>query len=98
MTMDSDRIITPDPNLFSAGRGVSERGEDSVDINAAVELIDCRRSSGAGTQRHPRVHSGGRVRGHDRPRPQHLRDPTAEISASEVLRTVFDGLTVYGVA
>ncbi len=39
MTIGSDWIITPDPNLFPALQGILERGAESVDLADAIEMM-----------------------------------------------------------
>jgi predicted amidohydrolase YtcJ len=95
MTIGSDWIITPDPNLFPAVQGMLQRPQESVDIATAVELLTL---------------GGARVIGSDHQRgsitvgksadfivlDRNLFDvPTDEIGGTTVLRTVFEGRTVY---
>ncbi|ANW67266.1 hydrolase [Mycobacterium sp. djl-10] len=95
MTIGSDWIITPDPNLFPALQGMLDKGNSSVDLETAVRLL---------TIEGARVVGRGEVQGSitvgksadmivlDRP----IFDvPITEVGETRVLRTVFEGRTVY---
>lgn len=95
MTVGSDWIITPNPNLFPGLQGMLQRGENSIDLPTAVELLTL---------------GGARVVGRDdrsgSVEPGKSADlivldrnlfdiPTDEIGAAIVVRTIFEGQTVY---
>ncbi|MBY6412843.1 amidohydrolase [Rhodococcus sp. BP-252] len=95
MTIGSDWIITPDPNLFPALQGMLDKGESSVDLETAIRLL---------TIEGARVVGRAETRGSitpgksadmivlDRP----IFDiPITEVGDTRVLRTVFEGTTVY---
>lgn len=95
MTVGSDWIITPDPNLFPAVQGMLERGNESVDLATVIEILTI---GGA------RVVGRGEVQGSisvgksadlivlDR---NLFEVPTGEIGATTVVQTIFEGRAVY---
>ncbi|UOT03258.1 amidohydrolase [Rhodococcus opacus] len=95
MTVGSDWIITPDPNLFPAVQGMLQRQENSVDIATVVGMLTL---------------GGAKVVGRDRSQgsitvgksadlivlDRNILDvPTDEVGGTEVLTTIFEGRTVY---
>jgi len=95
VTIGSDWIITPDPNLFPALQGVLERGHESVDVATALRMM-----TSAGADAVGMSHEFGTIA------PGQLADfivldrdpfavPTAAIGATRVLRTFFEGRCVY---
>lgn len=97
-TIGSDWILTPDPNLFPALQGVLERGEESLPLERALELMTI---------------EGARVVGRDRNAGSLEVGKTADVivldrdltgvqpdqvGATEVLLTLFEGRPVHQAA
>lgn len=95
MTIGSDWIITPNPNLFPALQGMLQRGSESLDLTTAVQLLTLDGAKVVG-QAHRRGSISPGKSGDlivlDR---NIFKVPTDEISATRVLRTVFEGRTVF---
>lgn len=95
VTIGSDWIITPDPNLFPALQGVIERGKESVDLTTALEMMTI-----AGARAVGRDDQIGSIRaGKSADFIVLDRDlfavPLGEVGGTKVLRTVFEGRTVF---
>ncbi|MFE5699839.1 amidohydrolase [Rhodococcus koreensis] len=95
MTVGSDWIITPNPNLFPALQGMLQRGDEAVDLATAVYLMTL---------------GGARVVGRDHVQgtitPGKSGDlivldrnifevPSEHVGSTQVLRTLFEGRTVF---
>ncbi|UOT03270.1 amidohydrolase [Rhodococcus opacus] len=95
MTVGSDWIITPDPNLFPAVQGMLQRQENSVDLATAVELLTIGGARVVGRDHHRGSITAGKsadliVLDRDL-----FEIPVDEVGGTQVLRTVFEGRTVY---
>ncbi|TDD87746.1 amidohydrolase [Saccharopolyspora karakumensis] len=95
MTIGSDWIITPNPNLFPALQGMLQRGPESIDLTTAVQLLTL-----GGAQ----VVGRAQLRGSISPGKSAdlivldrniFEIPTDQIGTTRVLRTVFEGRTVF---
>ena len=95
LTVGTDWVVTPTPNLFPALEGMLDRGDESIDLPAALRALTINGAFAVGRE----ASSGSLQEGKyadfivlDR----NLFDiPTADISETSVLRTVFEGRTVY---
>ncbi|MDN3460711.1 amidohydrolase [Rhodococcus sp. APC 3903] len=95
MTIGSDWIITPNPNLFPALQGMLERGDDSVELETAIELLTLEGAKvvGCGDSRGSiEVGKSADMIVLDR---NIFDGPTGDVGETRVLRTVFEGRTVY---
>lgn len=95
MTVGSDWIITPDPNLFPALQGMLQRGEQSVQLAEALRAMTLEgvRAVGRADDRGSlQVGKSADFIVLDR----NLFDvPVEDIGATMVVRTVFEGETVF---
>lgn len=95
VTIGSDWIITENPNLFPALQGMLDRGEESVDLATALEMMTLAGARAIGLDHRIGSLAPGKSADFivlDRP----LFDvPLAQIGATRVLRTVFEGKTVH---
>lgn len=95
MTVGSDWIITPNPNLFPGLQGMLQRGAESVELDAALRLMTAGGAAAVG-----RADAGGTIAVGktadlivlDR---NLFQIPVDEIGTTQVLRTVFEGVTVF---
>ncbi|MDR7304079.1 amidohydrolase [Haloactinomyces albus] len=95
MTVGSDWIITANPNLFPALQGMLQRGEEAVDLATAVELMTlggARVIGRANRQGSVQVGKSADLIVLDR---NIFEVPADEIGETRVLRTLFEGRTVY---
>lgn len=95
MTVGSDWIITPSPNLFPPLQGMLQRDAESVDLAYALRLVTVEGARAIG-----RANSQGSLeKGKSADfivLDQNLFDiPVDDIGRTRVLRTVFEGRTVY---
>ena len=95
MTMGSDWIITKDPNLFPALQGMLQHGRQAVNLAEALEAMTIAGAHAIGRQDTQGSLEPGKSADFivlDR----HLFDvPVEDIGATQVMRTVFEGTTVY---
>lgn len=95
MTVGSDWIITPDPNLFPALQGMLQHGAESIDLDTAIEAMTL---SGARAvnqdERRGSLEVGKSADFIVLDRDIFTVD-TSDIGSTEVLRTVFEGETVF---
>ncbi len=95
LTIGTDWVVTPTPNLFPPLEGMLDRGDESIDLPAALRAMTL---NGAYAVNRDTI-SGSLEQGKfadfivlDR----NLFDiPVSEISKTRVLRTVFEGTTVF---
>lgn len=95
MTVGSDWIITPDPNLFPALQGMLQRQENSVDIATAVELLTLGGAKVVGRERTQGSITVGKSADLIVLDRNIIEVPADEVGATTVLRTIFEGRTVY---
>ena len=95
LTVGTDWVVTPTPNLFPALEGMLDRGDESIDLPAALQAMTLNGAFATGREASSGSLEAGKYANFivlDR----NLFDiPTAEISETRVLRTVFEGKTVY---
>ncbi|WP_040784441.1 amidohydrolase [Rhodococcus ruber] len=95
MTIGSDWIITPNPNLFPALQGMLQHGPESVDLTTAVQLLTVGGAKAVGRDHLQGTITVGKSADLivlDR----NIFDiPTEQIGSTEVLRTIFEGRTVF---
>ena len=95
LTVGTDWVVTPTPNLFPALEGMLDRGDESIDLPAALRALTINGAFAVGREASSGSLQEGKyadfiVLDHN------LFDiPTADISEMRVLRTVFEGRTVY---
>lgn len=95
MTVGSDWIITPDPNLFPALQGMIQHGAESIDLDTAIEAMTL---SGARAVNRAE-HRGSLEPGKSADFIVLDRDiftiDSNDIGDTRVMRTVFEGETVF---
>ena len=95
LTIGTDWVVTPTPNLFPALEGMLDRGDESIDLAAALRAMTLNGAFAAGWEGSSGSLQAGKYANFvvlDR----NLFDiPVSAISETQVLRTVFEGRTVY---
>jgi predicted amidohydrolase YtcJ len=95
VTIGSDWILTDSPNLFPALGGMLDRGEESVSLEDAIEMMTIAgtRAVGMGHQRGSL--EVGKMADFIVLDQDLFEVPVSKIGETRVLRTVFEGSTVY---
>ncbi len=95
LTIGTDWVVTPTPNLFPALEGMLDRGDESIELPTALRAMTL---NGAYAVNRDTM-SGSLEQGKSADfivLDRNLFDiPVSEISETRVLRTVFEGSTVY---
>ena len=95
LTIGTDWVVTPTPNLFPALEGMLDRGDESIDLPAALRAMTFNGAYAVGRE----TVSGSLEQGKSADfivLDRNLFDiPVPEISETRVLRTVFEGRTVF---
>ncbi len=95
LTVGTDWVVTPTPNLFPALEGMLDRGDESIELPVALQAMTLNGAYAAGRDASRGSLQEGKYANFimlDR----NLFDiPMEEISETRVLRTVFEGRTVY---
>ncbi len=98
LTIGTDWVVTPTPNLFPALEGMLDRGDESIDLPSALQAMTLNGAYAVNRETALGSLEPGKSADFivlDR----NLFDiPVAEISETRVLRTVFEGRVVYDVA
>ncbi|MBG6120430.1 MULTISPECIES: amidohydrolase [unclassified Sphingobium] len=95
VTIGSDWIITPDPNLFPALQGVVERGEESVDLATALKMMTIAGATAVGMEEQIGSVSPGKSADFIVLDRDLFSISSSEIGDTKVLLTVFEGRTVF---
>ena len=95
LTVGTDWVVTPTPNLFPALEGMLDRGDESIELPVALQAMTINGAFAVGREASRGSLQAGKYANFivlDR----NLFDiPLDEISDTRVLRTVFEGRTVY---
>ena len=95
LTIGTDWVVTPTPNLFPALEGMLDRGDESIDLPAALRAMTLNGAYAVGRD----TVSGSLEQGKSADfiiLDRNLFDiSVSEISETRVLRTVFEGKTVF---
>ena len=95
MTIGSDWIITPNPNLFPALQGMLQHGEESVDLATAVALLTIGGAKVIGRDRMQGTITTGKSADLIVLDRNIFEIPIDQIGTTQVLRTIFEGRTVF---
>ncbi len=95
LTIGTDWVVTPTPNLFPALEGMLDRGDESIDLPTALRAMTLNGAYAVGRE----TSSGSLEQGKSADfivLDQNLFEiPVSEISETRVLMTVFEGSSVY---
>ncbi|MFF4692327.1 amidohydrolase [Streptomyces sp. NPDC001307] len=98
VTVGSNWIITENPNLFPALQGLLEHGEEKVDLATALHLMTLAGAEAVGMAERIGSLRPGKSADFIVLDRNLFRVPVAEVGATEVLLTVFEGRPVYRAA
>ncbi|AMM30783.1 Hydrolase [Sinomonas atrocyanea] len=95
MTVGSDWIITSDPNLFPALQGMVQRQGEAVDLDYALRAMTIEGARAIGRESEQGSLEPGKSADFIVLDRNLFQIPTDEIGGTRVLRTVFEGRTVF---
>ncbi|WP_262107487.1 amidohydrolase [Arthrobacter sp. Marseille-P9274] len=95
MTVGSDWIITENPNLFPGLQGMLEHGVESIDLPRAIHAVTLAGAKAVNRAGHQGSLEAGKTADFIVLDRNLFEVPVQEIGGTEVLRTVFEGRTVY---
>ena len=95
MTVGTDWVVTPTPNLFPALEGMLDRGDESIDLESALRTITINGAISLGWQASAGSLEAGKYADFIVLDRNLLEIPSADISETKVLKTVFEGAVVY---
>ncbi|MCZ2811651.1 amidohydrolase [Modestobacter sp. VKM Ac-2979] len=95
LTVGSDWIITPDPNLFPALQGMLQRRDQSVDLEYALRALTIAGAEAVGRAERQGSIEPGKSADFIVLDRNLLEVDADEIGGTQVLRTVFEGRTVF---
>ena len=95
MTVGSDWIITESPNLFPGLQGMLEHGSEAVGLAEAIKAITLSGARAVGREDRQGTLSPGKTADFIVLDRNLFEVPKTEIGSTQVLRTVFEGETVY---
>ncbi len=95
LTVGTDWVVTPTPNLFPALEGMLDRGDESIDLPAALRAMTINGAFAVGRETSRGSLEQGKSADFIVLDRNLFEIPTAEISETRVLRTVFEGRNVF---
>ncbi|MFL1453976.1 amidohydrolase [Marinobacter sp. GN3S48] len=95
ITIGSDWIITPDPNLFPALQGMLERGDESVDLRKALRMMTLDGARAVGQEKQIGSLEVGKAADFIILDRNLFEIPTSDVGETRVLSTYFAGDRVY---
>jgi predicted amidohydrolase YtcJ len=98
LTVGSDWIITPDPNLFPALQGMLQRRDQSVDLEYALNALTIEGARAVGRADRQGSIEPGKSADFIVLDRNLLEVDTDDIGETQVLRTIFEGRTVFEAA
>ncbi len=95
LTVGTDWVVTPTPNLFPALEGMLDRGDESIDLPVALRAMTLNGAFAAGWEGSSGSLQAGKYANFIVLDRNLFGIPTEDISEVRVLRTVFEGRSVY---
>lgn len=95
MTIGSDWIATETPNLFPALQGMLDRGAESVPLETALEMMTIAGAKAVGIDQRTGSLEVGKLPNFIVLDRNLFEIPVTDIGGTNVLRTVFEGRTVF---
>jgi predicted amidohydrolase YtcJ len=95
MTVGSDWVVTPTPNLFPGLQGMLLRGEESVDLASALRMLTINGAISLGWDKTQGSLERGKLATFIVLDRNLFEVPATDVGATRVLRTVFEGRTVF---
>ena len=95
LTVGTDWVVTPTPNLFPALEGMLDRGDESIDLPVALRAMTINGAIAVGKETSSGSLQAGKYADFIVLDRNLFEIPTEDISEVRVLRTVFEGRTVF---
>ena len=95
LTVGTDWVVTPTPNLFPALEGMLDRGDESIELPVAVQAMTINGAVAVGKEKASGSLEEGKYANFIVLDRNMFEIPIADISETRVLRTVFEGGTVF---
>lgn len=95
LTVGSDWVVTPTPNLFPGLQGILLRGEESVDLAAALRMLTLNGAISIGSETTQGSIERGKLANFIVLDRNLFEVPATDVAETRVLRTVFEGKVVY---
>ncbi len=95
MTMGSDWVVTPSPNLFPGLQGILLRGDESIDLVSALKMMTINGAISVGWKKTQGSIEPGKVASFIVLDRNLFEIPLTDIAETRVLKTVFEGKVVY---
>ena len=95
MTVGSDWVVTPTPNVFPGLQGMLLRGEESIDLVSALRMLTINGAIAVGWQDTQGSIEQGKIANFIVLDRNLFEVPATEVGETKVLKTVFEGKVVY---
>ena len=95
MTVGTDWVVTPTPNLFPGLQGMLLRGDESIDLETALRMLTINGAIAVGWEKTHGSLEPGKAANFIVLDRNLFEIPAAEVSETKVLKTVFEGAVVY---
>lgn len=95
MTVGSDWVVTPTPNLFPGLQGMLLRGEESIELASALRMLTINGAISLGWEKTQGSIERGKLANFIVLDRNLFEVPATDVSETRVLRTVFEGRVVY---
>ena len=97
LTIGSDWVVLPEPNLFPALAGMLDHGDESLQLDEAIKAMTLNGAISMGTQKQNGSIETGKIADMIVLDRNLFETPVPEIANTQVLETVFEGRVVYQV-
>ena len=95
MTVGTDWVVTPTPNLFPGLKGMLLREDESIDLASALRMLTINGAIAVGWEKTQGSLEPGKVANFIVLDRNLFEIPAAEVSETRVLKTIFEGKVVY---
>jgi len=97
LTIGSDWVVLPEPNLFPALAGVLDHGDESLNLDEAIRAMTLNGAISMGTEKQSGSIETGKIADMIVLDRMLFETPVADIANTRVLETIFEGRVVYQV-
>jgi hypothetical protein len=95
MTVGTDWVVTPTPNLFPGLQGMLLRGDESIDLPSALRMLTINGAIALGWEKTQGSLEPGKLANFIVLDRNLFEVPATDVSETSVLKTVFEGKVVY---